>query len=112
MKQLIVTCIKIGEYHFNNYGYEWVIYPGEEERDYDPDIDKMEYNVFPLYTPEYLQKSLESKLQQSGWEPYREIDYRPLQAVIYKGIISSYIDCMKVPEIRNDPNVSPNKKPN
>lgn len=101
---------KIGEYHINGYGYEWVVYSGVE-RDYDPSLDTIEYYVKPLYVPERLQSALKEKLTE-GWEPYREIDYRPLQAVIYKGIISSYIDCMKVPEIRNDPNVSPNKKPN
>jgi len=100
---------QIGEYHFNNYGYEWVKYPGEEEKDYDPDKDIMEYNVKRLFVPPYLKKPLEQKVQQEGWERYRQIDYRPLQAVIYKGIISTYIDCMKSPTVDKETEVDKTK---
>ncbi len=99
---------KIGEYHFNNFGYEWVKYPNEEERDYDPEIETIEYQVTELFVPKYLEKILEEKKKKTGWEPYREIDYKPLQAIIYKGIISTYIDCMKMPALEK--NVEPNKK--
>lgn len=101
---------KIGEYHFNNFGYEWVNYPNEEERQYDPEIDTIEYEVTKLFVPNYLKDILEEKSQKTGWETYREIDYKPLQAIIYKGIISTYIDCMKMPS--PDKNIEPTKKPN
>lgn len=79
---------RIGKYDINIFGIPMVKFE-DEEVVYDDELHKMEF-FMPVPGEE----------REFVWEDLKEIDYTPMQIVIYKSIFSSYLDDKMKPKLK------------
>lgn len=79
---------KIGSYDVNAFGIPMVTFE-DEETVFDEEAHKMEF-----FMP------VEGKDREFVWEDIREIDYTPLELVIYKSIVATYLEGRVKPKLR------------
>ena len=71
---------KIGSYDVNIFGIPMVKFEDEEVM-FEEELHKMEF-LMPV----------EGKYREFVWEDLKEIDYTPMEIIIYKSIFSTYLD--------------------
>ena len=51
------------------------------------------FNMDPIIVPAGMDKTLQHKMEGSyGWQPLRDVDYTPMQRVVYKSILTTYLN--------------------